>query len=114
MSGAVSVAESAEIPVPAAAGGVEPVVLDMDTGLPVAPMRVEVVFDAKFRDVNDSFAVVAAGSGRGLVNPYVVEGGLKDQFMKWLQSPKHIVLAVVGVIAALVVLWVFSRMFRVR
>lgn len=114
MSGAVSVAESAEIPVPTAVGGVEPVVLDMDTGLPVAPMRVEVVFDAKFRDVNDSFAVVAAGSGRGLVNPYVVEGGLKDQFMKWLQSPKHIVLAVVGVIAALVVLWVFSRMFRVR
>lgn len=114
MSGAVGLYQTAEIAVPEPVGGVAPVVVDRATGLEVDPLRVEVAFDAKFRDVNNGFAVVAAGSGKGLVEPVVVESTAFQQLLKWLSSLEHVVWVALGLVVVLIVLWLISKMFRVR
>lgn len=74
------------------------------------PIRTEVVFDVKFRDINNSFAIVAAASGRGVYKPDVLQENVVDQLLA-LVTLRNIVLLIV----VFIVCWFVSRlMFRVR
>ncbi len=74
------------------------------------PIRTEIVFEAKFRDINNSFGIVAMASGRGIYKPDVLQENVVDQLLA-LVTLRNIVLLIVVFIFC----WFVSRLiFRVR
>ncbi|MEI7899129.1 MAG: hypothetical protein WCK89_02675 [bacterium] len=110
LSGAVSVLDASPVTVVDPVGDRIGAVTGSATAIKANAIRTEVVFDAKFRDINDSFAIVAAASGRGIYKPDVLQENVVDQLLA-LVTLRNIVLLLI----VFVVCWFASRLiFRVR
>ena len=110
LSGAVTVLDDSPVTAVDPVGDRLSKVTGSATAAKANPIRTEIVFDSKFRDINNNFTIIAAASGRGIYKPDVLQENVVDQLLA-LVTLRNIVLLIV----VFIVCWFVSRlMFRVR
>jgi hypothetical protein len=110
LSGAVSVLDASPMTAVDPVGERLGTITGSATPAKANSVRTEIVFDAKFRDINDSFAIVAAASGRGVYKPDVLQENVVDQFLALITLRNFALLIIVFVVC-----WFIKNlMFRVR